>query len=146
MHTLEGAASSGIAELIKISDDSVQLVINDNRITGFHIIHDWYNSVDDIDYSFDTKLVSAAPNPIYNNSTEDVMLTFEVQKAGNVYIELFDILGNKILVIVDANYQAGRYKTSFNLRNLKTKLASGSYQIRMTTGMTVKSLPLNVIN
>ncbi|MPN08641.1 hypothetical protein SDC9_155926 [bioreactor metagenome] len=130
----------------KVSDDLVQIIINDNRISSFHIIHDWYaNDVIESNDNFVNSLVAISPNPITAES-DNAKITFEVKKSGNVYIELFDVLGNKVADITDAYYNAGRYDINFNLRDIKgSKLSSGSYTVRMTTGMDVQRFNLIVL-
>jgi len=119
-------------------------ILDPAAITGFAIIHDWYSTSVENDYNFTTD-IGVSPNPV-TSTTEEAIVTFEVNKSGNVYIELFDVLGNKVAVIADDYFRAGPHTVKFNLRDFTgSKLASGSYQIRMSTGMESKTIGLIVL-
>jgi len=68
--------------------------------------------------------LSVYPNPVCGNS----LISFSLDKPGNINIELLDIVGNQISVIIDKNYSAGNYKVEFNSYNLN----SGIYFLKFT--------------
>lgn len=66
------------------------------------------------------------PDP-FNPSTN---ISYSIPKAGNVKIEVFDILGTEVTVIVNEFKQAGNYVLKFDA----SKLSSGMYFYKMTSG------------
>lgn len=66
------------------------------------------------------------PNP-FNPSTE---IRFEIPSAGEVRIELFDVLGSRVETLVSGHRDAGRHSVTWNAADLP----SGPYYARMTAG------------
>lgn len=64
------------------------------------------------------------PNP-FNPSTT---IRFELPEAGNVTLEVYDILGNKTDVLVSGYYTAGRYEVDFDASNLSSGIYFYSIQ------------------
>jgi aminopeptidase N len=58
------------------------------------------------------------PNP-FNNST---IISFYLNKTGNIKITLFDILGCEVMTIAEGKYLAGRHDVSLDAKNLSTGL------------------------
>jgi hypothetical protein len=71
------------------------------------------------------KLYQNFPNP-FNPSTT---INFDIVKAGNVKIVLYDVLGREVKTIVNENTEPGRFKIVFNADNL----ASGLYFYKITS-------------
>lgn len=65
------------------------------------------------------------PNP-FNPAT---VINYQLPSAGNVIINVYDLLGNKIAILLDEYKQAGRYKVEFNAE----ALSSGVYFYQMLT-------------
>ncbi|MDR0926350.1 MAG: hypothetical protein LBO69_01110 [Ignavibacteria bacterium] len=132
----------------EVSDDLVKIVILDNRLTNFHIIHNWggFTGIDDTeDNNYTTAILGVNPAPLTADNQEGT-LKFEVSKSGNVLIEMFDVLGNKVCNIVDGYYTAGQYSVNFNVRDFSgSKLSSGSYNIRMLSGTTPSTFSLIIV-
>ncbi len=63
------------------------------------------------------------PNP-FNPQTR---ITYSVSKAGNVALEVFDMLGRRVAVLLDEYRPAGTYTTTFDAGHM----ASGAYILRM---------------
>lgn len=120
------------------------IVINDNRISSFHIVHDWYSNI--VGVEEDNAIaanISVNPSPVTSSNTN---ISFEVTKAGNVFIEMYDVLGNSIGKVVDGYYPPGKHNVELNLNNVTGNgLASGMYEIRMTSGTTTKRANFTVI-
>ena len=74
----------------------------------------------------DFKLNQNYPNP-FNLST---VISFEVNKAGNVSIVLFDKKKKKIQTLANAFYTAGSYQINFNAENL----TAGTYYYKLISG------------
>jgi Zn-dependent metalloprotease len=66
------------------------------------------------------------PNP-FNPST---IISYDLPKAGQVSLKVYDILGREVAVIYKGNQSAGTYKFSFNALNL----ASGIYFYQLKSG------------
>lgn len=65
------------------------------------------------------------PNPFNPNTT----ITYGLQEAGLVRLEVYDILGRKIQTLINEDQFAGNYSVTFNAVNL----ASGTYIYRLNT-------------
>ncbi|MBZ0202929.1 MAG: T9SS type A sorting domain-containing protein [Ignavibacteria bacterium] len=56
------------------------------------------------------------PNP-FNPSTQ---IKYDVAKASDISIKVYDVIGNEVAVLVNGNQQAGKYTADFNASNLAT--------------------------
>ena len=65
------------------------------------------------------------PNP-FNPSTQ---IRFDIAKAGNVKIAVYDLTGKKVSELVNQNYEAGKYIVNYNASDL----ASGVYFYKIET-------------
>jgi photosystem II stability/assembly factor-like uncharacterized protein len=77
------------------------------------------------------------PNP-FNPSTN---IEFQIPRNGNVSLELFDILGRKVMTLVDEEKVAGRYNVSFNASNL----SSGVYFYTLRTNNFIQTKKMILI-
>ncbi len=68
------------------------------------------------------------PNP-FNPST---IIKFGLPKAGHAILEVYNILGQRVAILIDGYQPAGYHEISFNAQHL----ASGVYVYRLTTGET----------
>lgn len=68
------------------------------------------------------------PNP-FNPST---LIAYELPEPSSVKLELFDVLGRKVAVLVNARQEAGLYQYALQASSLS--LASGVYLYRLTAG------------
>ena len=71
------------------------------------------------------------PNP-FNPKTS---INYSIAKAGHVKVMIYNMLGQKILTLVDENKTAGNYSVNFNAENLE----SGIYFYRLQTDNYIKS-------
>ena len=71
------------------------------------------------------------PNP-FNPSTT---ICYSLPKTGNIKLEVFNMLGQKIATLVDKTESAGRYQINWNMENY----ASGIYVYVLKAGSFVKS-------
>lgn len=80
-----------------------------------------YSNITEVKYSLPTKFAISQnyPNP-FNPSTS---INFELPVESNVVIDLYNILGMKIMTLTNGEYQSGQHQISFNASNL----ASGTY-------------------
>ena len=78
------------------------------------------------------------PNPFNPTS----VIQFGVPKTAKVKLEVFDILGRKVMTLVNnETRQAGRYNVEFDARNL----ASGMYIYRLVIGDTILAKKMTLI-
>jgi len=78
----------------------------------------------------------------FPNPTQNIFyVPFELQKAGTVQFELYDMLGNKVAADVNKNYSAGKHKEMFDM-----SLTSGIYFMRISVDgkiLSSKKIELN---
>jgi photosystem II stability/assembly factor-like uncharacterized protein len=70
------------------------------------------------------------PNP-FNSSTT---MEFEINKRGFYYLEIFDLLGRKVVGIFSKQLKEGKYKFTYNAE----KLSSGTYFYRLQSNYNYK--------
>ena len=68
------------------------------------------------------------PNP-FNPST---IISYQLPKAGNVTLKVFDFLGREVAVLVDEEKAAGSYNVEFGVKSLE--LSSGIYFYQLKFG------------
>ena len=73
------------------------------------------------------------PNP-FNG---EVVIPFALARAGAVELSLYDLLGQRVEVLVKDVRSAGRHEVRWNLR-ARQELASGVYFYRLQTATGVK--------
>lgn len=66
------------------------------------------------------------PNPFNARTT----ITYDLPRAGDVRLIVFDILGREVAVLLNGRYPAGRHRVTFDAR----RLASGVYLSRLASG------------
>lgn len=78
-----------------------------------------------------TALNDIYPNPFSESST----ITFTLKSAGNVLVEVYDLLGSRVAVLTNENYPEGTGKIVWDRNSIKgNKVAPGVYIIKMKTG------------
>jgi hypothetical protein len=70
--------------------------------------------------------ISVIPNPFMN----EVHITFELAHSGNIKVEIYNALGEKVASIADAHLQEGKQSFNWNA----TGLAEGMYFCRIQAG------------
>ena len=93
-----------------------------------------YSDVITVDLEFVNKLLQNYPNP-FNPSTS---IKFSIAEEGKVSIAVFNILGEKIVELLNKELTAGNHSVVFNASNL----TSGIYFYRLQIGGFVKSKKL----
>lgn len=82
--------------------------------------------VEDEENIFEFSLSQNYPNP-FNPTTN---ITYQIPQAGNIKIQLYDILGRQVRTLVDSYKTKGKYKITFN----GSGLPSGVYIYRIKSG------------
>lgn len=77
------------------------------------------------------------PNP-FNPSTK---ITYDIKEAGNVRIELYNTLGQKIKVLLNENQSAGSHEVTLNASDL----TSGVYFYQLTTDSFVETKKMTLL-
>lgn len=72
------------------------------------------------------ELAQNYPNPFNPTTT----IRFTIAEKSNVKIKVFNLLGNSVQILVDAEYEPGRYNISFD----GSDLPAGIYLYNMTAG------------
>lgn len=81
--------------------------------------------------SLSTVLHEVYPNPLETEST----VSFSLNKELKVSIEVYDVLGRKVDVLIDGTYAAGHYQFKWKGTDQNdVRLNSGIYFIKMTAG------------
>lgn len=71
------------------------------------------------------------PNP-FNPSTK---INFSLPNSGNVRLEVFNLLGEKVTMLIDEFLNSGNYETEFNVDNI----SSGIYLYKLSAGEIVQT-------
>lgn len=97
------------------------------------------NSVADIVFDLNDRKVHASPNPF----SQRTVITFELQSQQNVKIEILDVKGVIVDVLIDNELQAGQHSVSFQLSE---DIPYGIYfvKIRTTEGTYFRTLHFGV--
>ncbi len=79
------------------------------------------------------------PNPFNPNT----IISFQLPKAGNVTLKVFEVLGNEVATLVDEYKNAGSYNVEFRIENLE--LSSGIYFYQLKAGEFVATKKMILI-
>ncbi len=104
-------------------------------VRTFNVIVSGIEQLSGTPKSFD--LSQNYPNP-FNPSTN---IEFTVPKSGMVRLEIANLLGQQVAMLVDQTMSAGRYVVQFNAANLP----SGLYLYRLTAGSTVMTRKMMLV-
>ena len=78
------------------------------------------------------------PNP-FSPGSGPATVRYEVGRAGDVVLTLYDVRGRKVRTLVDGNHQQGTFTTTWDGRDDQgRRVASGVYFCRMTTEGTAE--------
>lgn len=77
------------------------------------------------------------PNP----ARDDTTIPYTVFEAGNVRVEVYDLLGRQVATLVDAVHAAGKYKVVFNTFSF----SSGMYFYRLISDKSVATKQMHVV-
>jgi len=82
-----------------------------------------------------TMLKNIYPNPF--NFTHTANIFYDLSKAGKVTLEVYNVKGEKVRVLVSESKDAGAWRTAWNGKNDNGKACSGGmYYIKMTSNET----------
>jgi len=133
LHTFANALDSAGTPLTSVTDD-IDSEIRDAMFpdigadefdsTGAVGIEEEHLSENNLPKDF--KLYDNYPNP-FNPSTT---IRYDIPEAAHVLLEIFNILGQRVKILVDQNQAAGRYTHKFN----GVDLSSGMYFFRIKAG------------
>ncbi|NMB80471.1 MAG: T9SS type A sorting domain-containing protein, partial [Ignavibacteria bacterium] len=69
------------------------------------------------------------------------VISYQLVAVGQVSLQVYDILGNEIVTLVDKEQESGRYQVTFDA----SKLASGMYLCRIIAGDFVKTIKMSLV-
>ncbi len=76
-----------------------------------------------------TRLYSPYPNPLHGSST----VRFDVARAGDVAVEIFDVAGRRAATLVHGSLEAGRYSVQWNgVTETGGRASAGLYFVRLS--------------
>ncbi|MCB2204867.1 T9SS type A sorting domain-containing protein [bacterium] len=82
------------------------------------------------------------PNPFNPTTT----ISYDMSKSGQVNLEVYDLLGNKIKTLVNDNMAAGSYQVMWDATNdMGVQVPSGNYLIKMVAGDFVKTRKMTLM-
>lgn len=93
---------------------------------------------DDEDEPKTTGLEVTGPNPAFSGTT----VTYRVAQTGRVRVELYDLLGRRVQILLDRRVSAGSAGT---VRVSTAELTAGTYLIRMRTGGVQRTRTVHVV-
>jgi len=77
------------------------------------------------------RLYEAFPNPFGEQTT----ISFSLAVPGRVDVDVYDVLGRRVAVLIDGTLPSGRHSVVWNGTSGETgRLAPGAYFIRLRTG------------
>ena len=83
------------------------------------------------------RIVRIWPQPVRDRATLRVVLP----EAARVTVEVFDLVGRRVAVLLDGPQAAGAHEVTVNTR----ALTSGMYLVRLTSGSQVRTQRLHVV-
>jgi pectate lyase len=84
------------------------------------------------------QLAQNYPNPVLGTT----IIPFSITRPAHVSLTVYNILGKKVVVLLDSEQMAGSHSIPFN----SSGLVSGMYFYVIRTGMTVETRNMLVIN
>lgn len=126
-------------EVLEISDGIFTTTLPENSITTF-VSSDYLqvsneNEMYDAPESF--KLEQNYPNP-FNPTTN---INFDLPKTSDVQLTVYNMLGQKVMTLVNEKMQAGTHNVTFDATNL----ASGMYVYRIQAGIYTSTKKMMLI-
>jgi hypothetical protein len=112
-------------EGMNVYDNYAKHIINLNA-KGFGVTDVDDKSIHTINFNLSQNF----PNP-FNPST---IINYQLPKAGNVTLKVFDVLGREVATLVDEYRNAGTYEVEFNLSAGRQGTASGIYFYQLKAG------------
>ncbi len=95
------------------------------------------NYEDEFELPTEFDLSQNYPNP-FNPETA---INFDLPESSNVKLEIFDIMGRKVVTLINEHKKAGYHQIRFNAQNL----ASGTYLYRLVAGKNIFVKKLTLI-
>jgi hypothetical protein len=115
---------------VKFGDPDLSLVLrgiqlnSDNTVGDIEEPGNISSGIKELNNRNDFRFLNAYPNPF----SDVTVIEYQIENSGNVKMEVFDFMGNKVANLVDANLGAGIYKTIFKAGDLP----GGVYFNRLT--------------
>ena len=91
----------------------------DIAIGVFPVVDFWGVGINDINNTNGIKLFQNQPNPFNKTSS----INYEIVKSANVSLEIYDIVGRKLMIVNEGNKNTGKHSISIDAN----KFARGIY-------------------
>ena len=80
------------------------------------------------------------PNPFYLSLHQQTTMTFELSEASPVKLEIFDLLGKRVRLLLNRSFDAGVHEISWNGRHRDgVLLRTGIYLYRLETSRQIST-------
>ncbi len=104
-------------------------------IDASKIISPIITSVEDKNQLNKFALMQNYPNPFNPTTT----IQYTIEKASNVSLDVYNLLGSKVATLVNTYQEAGSYNVIFDSGHLTNKLSNGVYFYRLTAGTFIST-------
>jgi len=132
------------SEVIEHIGDNTVITVSNPLVRGFIIYYDYKTDVESgmLEVtSTDIKMVY--PNPVKNETD----ITFDIDKASDVRLEVLDIFGSVVATINSDYYRPGTHTIGWSgVKATGERVAAGSYTVRLTAGSDVSTYPIVVVD
>lgn len=137
-YTIDPGAEVTVGFVYAFGDDVGQLrdQISEARSRNLFAVSPTGRAVPD-EIPEQTELFQNYPNP-FRSSTQ---LRIDLDQSTAITLTVFDVLGRKVRVLADEEFEAGSHFIRFNAG----QLSSGTYFLRMETDYGVESIPMTLI-
>ncbi|MEX2117276.1 MAG: ice-binding family protein [Bacteroidota bacterium] len=126
----DGAAIGG-GRLLALTDS---VLLNNNAIGGAAVV----TTVRKVNIPEGFTLAQNYPNP-FNPST---MIEYSLEKAAQVSLKVYNVLGREVATLVNGRQEAGSYTVAFNANKGTSSLSSGVYFYRLEAGSFISTKKL----
>ena len=110
-----------------------------NSGSGNNTTYYYFGSATSINESpVDAFQFSVSPNPIAKTAE----INYEITEQGNVKIELFDVTGKSVKIIVDENQSKGKHSVSFD----KSNLSAGNYFFTISNASATETKKIVIVD
>jgi hypothetical protein len=90
-------------------------------------------------------LIQNHPNPFHIVSQKTTTIAFELFEASHVKLEIFDLLGQRLITLANKNFNSGTQKISWNGRDARNlPVQTGIYWYRLETDREISTRKLAV--
>lgn len=131
LHFLDNGFKDGDTIMVKVSFKAIPIA----RAPGVFIDNMRMDNISNVRNTISSNS-SLYPNP----AKDEVNISFNISRPGNIKLEVFDLLSNNLMTIDKGYLSIGEYSEQININQLN----SGNYFIRITDGINQKMIPFTI--